>query len=443
LSVLAVELTLHRYGKQLYAVCQAYRQADHEIRESILAIEGVWLKTETQVGTLRDIWNSLDERVQIHQNHVLVVLQERLQIAITILDGLETSTSDEPNLKALLSMKGDMKRLKYAVYAKGKLEKVAKDLDEWHRRFDPSWYLLARATAPVIDQSITTVQSNPSKELTIIQELRHAHRINDGLEQSRGTIFFPKDYSIQMREQIPNTSAQTGYAAQQFVIIDSLHSTKDNDIQVAIKDARDIARILANVDPSIFSLLTCQGVIKVFNSSNQVTGFEFIFTVPTMFQELRSLRTFLLAANHDYPLDDRFRLARLLARSVSFLHSSQIVHKNIVPETVILLTDPSTGLETPFLVGFEKFRQAGSRTYMSGDTFWEKNLYRHPKRQGELPEEEYKMQHDIYSLGVCLLEIGLGTSFVHYEATSVWYVTAFCFIWLISNLLLKWTNMLK
>jgi hypothetical protein len=40
------------------------------------------------------------------------------------------------------------------------------------------------------------------------------------------------------------------------------------------------------------------------------------------------------------------------------------------------------------------------------------NLYRHPSRQGEYPEEEYIMQHDIYSLGVCLLEIGLGTSFV-------------------------------
>jgi len=131
-------LNAYRYGKQLYAVCQAFKQADREIRESILAIEGVWLKTETQVGTIREIWDSLDKRVQIHQNHVLVVLQERLQIIITILYGLETSTCDEPSLKAILSMKGDVKRLKYAVYAKGKLDKAARDLDEWHRRFDPS-----------------------------------------------------------------------------------------------------------------------------------------------------------------------------------------------------------------------------------------------------------------------------------------------------------------
>lgn len=40
-----------------------------------------------------------------------------------------------------------------------------------------------------------------------------------------------------------------------------------------------------------------------------------------------------------------------------------------------------------------------------------RNLDRHPSRQGTLPEMHYQMQHDIYSLGVILLEIGLWTSF--------------------------------
>jgi len=49
-----------------------------------------------------------------------------------------------------------------------------------------------------------------------------------------------------------------------------------------------------------------------------------------------------------------------------------------------------------------------------GDENWEQNVYRHPSRQGMNPEEDYVMQHDIYSLGVCLLEIGLWQSFVAY-----------------------------
>lgn len=43
---------------------------------------------------------------------------------------------------------------------------------------------------------------------------------------------------------------------------------------------------------------------------------------------------------------------------------------------------------------------------------WHRNIYRHPSRQGLKVQELYVMQHDIYSLGVCLLEIGLWSSFV-------------------------------
>jgi hypothetical protein len=64
------------------------------------------------------------------------------------------------------------------------------------------------------------------------------------------------------------------------------------------------------------------------------------------------------------------------------------------------------------LVGFEKFRLADGQTLRQGDSSWEKDLYRHPSRQGLQPEEDYVLQHDIYSLGVLLLEIGLWTSFV-------------------------------
>ena len=71
-----------------------------------------------------------------------------------------------------------------------------RDLDEWHRKFDPSWYLLARTAAPAIDQVMTMKQANPSKELSMIQELRHAHRMNNEPTESRNSIFFPEEYSI-------------------------------------------------------------------------------------------------------------------------------------------------------------------------------------------------------------------------------------------------------
>ena len=66
----------------------------------------------------------------------------------------------------------------------------------------------------------------------------------------------------------------------------------------------------------------------------------------------------------------------------------------------------------PFLTGFEKFRIADGQSFKAGDNLWHKNLYRHPERQGAWPEKEYTTLHDVYSLGVVLLELGIWQSFV-------------------------------
>ena len=88
------------------------------------------------------------------------------------------------------------------------------------------------------------------------------------------------------------------------------------------------------------------------------------------------------------------------------------MHKNIRPENILIFEKEASLSKVACLVGFEKFRVADSDTYLVGDSLPEREIYRHPSRQGNNPEREYVMQHDIYSLGVCLLEIGLWKSFV-------------------------------
>jgi hypothetical protein len=96
------------------------------------------------------------------------------------------------------------------------------------------------------------------------------------------------------------------------------------------------------------------------------------------------------------------------------------VHKNIHPETILSLGKTADGPlpATAFLVGFQVIRNADGRTYPVTDKKRETNLYRHPLRQGD-NAEYYVMQHDIYSLGVCLLEIGLWESFVTFNEDGV------------------------
>lgn len=49
----------------------------------------------------------------------------------------------------------------------------------------------------------------------------------------------------------------------------------------------------------------------------------------------------------------------------------------------------------------------GSLSAIAGNTDWTENMYRHPERQGVEAQNRYNIGHDVYSLGVCLLEIGL------------------------------------
>ena len=179
---------------------------------------------------------------------------------------------------------------------------------------------------------------------------------------------------------------------------------------------RNLARKLSSVDPLTFGKLRCRGVIRVIEpSSKRPSSFNVVFQIPQELSiEPQSLRD-LLYSRSNHILTDRFRLAKQLAKSISYVHTLGFVHKNVRPETILGFQGNESTFGSFFLVGFEKVRMADGRTRRLGDFAWQKNLYRHPHRQGLNPEDTYTMQHDIYSLGVCLLEIGLWESFLSHE----------------------------
>lgn len=118
-----------------------------------------------------------------------------------------------------------------------------------------------------------------------------------------------------------------------------------------------------------------------------------------------------------HALDFRFRLARSLAEAVLSVHAANLVHKSIRPNTILVLqpinpadTAPphiGSGFGDVYLTCWHLLRETSGPSSQSGGTQWTEDIYRHPKRQGLIVEERYNIGHDIYSLGVCLLEIGL------------------------------------
>jgi hypothetical protein len=68
-------------------------------------------------------------------------------------------------------------------------------------------------------------------------------------------------------------------------------------------------------------------------------------------------------------------IAQSLARSVHFVYVCDFVHKNIRPETIVILRGDDTSPHgLAYLLGFDRFRDIDNQTMRAGDTVLERNL---------------------------------------------------------------------
>lgn len=320
-------------------------------------------------------------------------------------------------------------RVGFVFLAKSSLKEAVGEFVEWHNLIQPLLMMLARTADPRIEQKIYAEHASSNKTISTIQNLKLALTGAAGNPKSTA---FPHDQDFYGgRQRIQHTSVELKRLrgnGNHHVLIDSI-PCQGSAASFVLADFRNLATILKAVDPMAFGIPACAGVVKLKDAKGHVIKLEMVFNVPQKLNNPRSLRNLLLEIEIEktqHPINVRIELAKRLARTVLFVHTAKFVHKNFRPETIIVFDQPhgehSTGLEIgiPFLIGFQKIRLAGGPTVYMGDSAWEQNIYRHPERQGEFLEQSYEMQHDIYSLGVCLLEIALWKSFVRWDVTDTY-----------------------
>jgi serine/threonine protein kinase len=434
--------------------CKNYRNADQEVRGLLITIEVNWMKTEAQIAFLKRISQSLDARYRDVQSLVLSELEGKLKTATLTMDQLlsQERKGDEDSTATveLLRRMPLIKKAKYA-FKKESLEKIIDDLETWQRRFDPSWMLIMRVADEEIDQQLDQEEkmSGQTRFIMAAKGVRDAARESTSSLTTGGSIFVSAEALSSVETPIPYSSVFLDYlsGSRELVLVDTMICNPIADVARTTRDVRKLSRILSKVDPATFGLLVCRGVItsSVKNPSpfisREIATFKFLFMIPPLIKNPKSLRALLIEADPLCPLNSRLDLAKQLTSSVLFVHGSQFVHKNIRPETIIIFESDSREIDSLFLVGFEKFRPVDGMTYRTSDGNWQRDLCtyltspsqfcsrqdtnehftskdRHPTRQGTQPEEDYQMQHDIYSLGVVLLELGLWTSFITFSSPS-------------------------
>lgn len=321
---------------------------------------------------------------------------------------------DDRSILQVSIKQGPLKKIRYSLLEKH-LQKTIRSLEDWHAVFDPSWFLITLQKDEKVDASLNKSRGSPQTQQDIDAVISIRTLIQDsqkGVPHSE-PIFRGDDFVSPQQEQLPHSclafSTRQANGAQ--VIIDTTAYAEGLDRGQIVTYVRDLARILSCSQPSTLGLLQCVGVLKKFDSQNTISQFQYIFSMPTEpFTAAASLRDLLLRGPTS--LDAKYMIAKSLSRGVMAVHSASFVHKNIRPDNIVAFSGNEGRDVSAYLVGFERSRPATGNTNLIGDMQWERNLYRHPRRQGIMPEDVYIMQHDIYSLGVCLLEVGIWSSLV-------------------------------
>ena len=398
----------HRYGKIIVTAYQDFKHANQAIEERKLAVDASWIKTSQQLAFLRRVWDSLGEDYQDLQGRILRVFEKKLEAAVIQLSKLEKQTTRSGH-----GLPDKFKAAKYALLKKESLEKAVQDLQSWQGEFDTTWFLVLR----IADHTILKdelVKRRGTEKLSVARHVLDALRTEP--DQAVSPFLSQDKIHSAPRSDIPwSTSQVIEIAGVGTFILDSAACSSRNDAQTFAKNVRHLAMRLHQVDANGFHLLKCHGVARITDPhTKQLLSFDFIFNFPDGCHKPQSLRTHLLSSE-THSLSDKIGLAKQLATAINYIHVLDFVHKNIRPETVLIFGGNGTHLGSLYLLGFRAFRLADNKTLRLGNSVWSENIYQHPDRQGSSPGADYVMQHDIYSLGVCLLEIGLWESFVSSE----------------------------
>ena len=188
----------------------------------------------------------------------------------------------------------------------------------------------------------------------------------------------------------------------------------DMDIEELEDNIKDLTKLLTSRDHS-------EGILDIvgYAKDSKAKCFNLVFAMPEQLKFQATLRNMLCNAPQTPPLEVRISICLQLAESVLHVHRLGLVHKNISPMSIAMMKPtgrPSANhlyQEQPvFLLDWQYVRRASAASNRAGESQWWRGVYCHPKRQMQVAQEEYNMGHDIYSLGVCMLEVLLWKSLV-------------------------------
>ena len=388
------------------------RGAEEDVQKQVTILDSICLKITYQLQIIRKLIDAekIDEGYAKIQNDVLNRAAKSMSLAVQQLEDIAQGGN---RVKILTYLK-----------RKGTLDNAIKELKEWEKCYDPTWYLVVVLVKEwSLDEQLPALtcdglaENNPLSKASALRRIHRDEAHGTSTPDTISVTLDTKAFETGVLTSISYTNirlmTQTSGSKKRLFLVDDLNCDQYLDKNMARGESQALAQRLKLVDRESSGLLACQGLVRRKSSEGVLQHIHLLFrfrgTTP------KSLREQLLD-EHDLALDQALDIARRLAQSVNFIHVCGFVHKNVRPENIVTTYHESgPDGQSAFLLGFTSFRNANFQTLRVGDSSIVANLYRHPSRQGLNTQAVYTMQHDIYSLGVCLLELGIRQSFITYS----------------------------
>jgi hypothetical protein len=327
-----------------------------------------------------------------------------------------------------------IRRGRWTLKVKDSLELLVTDMERWQRRFLDYIQILHFS-----GYGFETVGPQPRAALTNLGPSSRPRSVNDNKAVA---VSIATDNRFQL-SSIPVTDGELQSIAGSLLrrpqetasrtdfLVEYRVIGRDENAAHVESVIRNTIQILDNANPLVMHVLRCEGfVTQPLHRRHQL-----VLSFPPGMNSPRTLRDILLDDDFSRPsIDARVELSRHIATAVLYAHTSGLVHKSVRPEDIIIFHhDDTTAKEgdrnfskpsgasigVPFLTGFSSARLEAANVDSSLRTNddWKRDLYSHPSRQCQ-PTMKYAMAHDIFSVGVILLEIGLWESLITFDNAS-------------------------
>ncbi|KAI4274256.1 MAG: hypothetical protein L6R38_006150 [Xanthoria sp. 2 TBL-2021] len=339
-------------------------------------------------------------------------------------------------LKLEVDPGGLASRSAWALWRKKDLEKLLKELGDWIRR---AWVIYAAIDAESKSNRAVTGQQSSEERMGNLVELFSRLSVRPVHSRALSKPFNDLKAQGEPSRRFAVTSSGTHQVGDVRLIFEYMYKPySDNlaadEIDMIGSATRDLASVLYHSNPEQTRILKCHG----YCHDPRTRRFGLLYELPPSkiwavnaagHARVLSLREYLNRTPH-YPLNHKLSLCCNIAQAVLYVHLVGWVHKSIRPDNILIFENETSDesdhdygaqndedarrrrefpftLNGAYLAGFEYARSIKALSDRTSDAEWRVNIYRHPKRQHLIQNEEYTMAHDIYSLGVVLLEVGL------------------------------------